>query len=449
MLSEDILIQRLGTIVGPEHVVAGPGASAYAVDGRIPRAVTFPGSVEELSAVIAFASAERLGVAPWGSGTKIALGGVPERLDIVVGLSRLNELVDYVPEDMTATFQVGMLLKDAQAILGQRGQWIALDPPYTDRATVGGVLATNSSGPRRLRYGAARDFLIATRVVHADGKITKGGAKVVKNVTGYDIPKMHVGALGTLGILAEATFRLYPIAPAEKTYLVAFSAVESEQRVIAQLLDSSLVPNAVELLDREAARQIAGQVGLPWQAGHYGLAVAIGSVPEAVDAQIAALRTLCGNGGGLHGHVLDGDTHHGFWRAVRNFTFGDGQRAVLKASVLLAKVSEAVRKGEEVATRAGLRLGIVAEAGSGILRYSLCGDRPEGFPQGVAEAVNTLRAFTREAGGSLVVLEAPPEVKARVDVWGPAGSAFSLMQRLKEQFDPQRILNPGRFVGGL
>lgn len=449
MLSEDILVQRLSALVGPEHVVGGTGVSAYAVDGKTPRAVTFPGSVEEVSAVMAFASAEGLKVAPWGSGTKIALGGIPERVDIVLGLARLSQVVDYVPEDMTATFQVGMPLKDAQAVLAQRRQWIALDPPYTDRATVGGVLATNSSGPRRLRYGAARDFLIAIRVVHADGKITKGGAKVVKNVTGYDMPKLYVGSLGTLGIIAEATFRLYPLPPLEKTYLASFPAVEAEHGVVAKLLDSSVVPNAVELLDREAARQIAGRAGLPWREGSYGLAVAIGSVAEAVEAQIEAVRRLCGEGGSPQGHVLDGEVHHAFWQAVRNFAFGEGHRAVLKASVPLAKVAEAVRKGEELAAKAGLRLGIVSEAGSGILRYYLSGDGPERFQQGVAEAVNSLRSFAQETGGSLVVLEAPPEVKTKVDVWGSVGSALSLTKRLKAQFDPQGILNPGRFVGGL
>jgi len=449
MLSEESLIQRLSAIVGTEHVVAGTGVSAYAVDGKIPKAVALPGSVEEISAVMAFASTEGLKVAPWGSGTKTSLGGVPERVDIVLGLSRLSEVVDYVPEDMTATFQAGIPLKDAQAVLAQKGQWIALDPPYADRATVGGVLATNSSGPRRLRYGASRDFLIAIKVVHADGKITKGGAKVVKNVTGYDMPKLYVGSLGTLGIIVEATFRLYPLPPMEKTYLAPFPTAEAEQGVITQLLDSTTVPNAVELLNREAAKQIAGQAGVPWPEGSYGLAVAIGSVPEAVEAQIAAVRKLCGEGGSPQGHVLDGAVHRTFWQGVRDFALGDGHRAVLKASVLLTKVVEAVRMGEEMAAKGGLSLGIISEAGSGIIRYYLRGDRPERLQQGVAEVVNTLRTFAQGTGGSLVILEAPPEVKAKVDVWGPVGSALPLMRGLKEQFDPQRILNPGRFVGGL
>ncbi|MCH7895675.1 MAG: FAD-binding oxidoreductase [candidate division NC10 bacterium] len=449
MLSEESLVQRLSALVGPEHVVAGAEVSGYAVDGKTPKAAAFPGSVEETSAVMTFASAEGLKVAPWGSGTKIPFGGIPERVDLVLGLRRLGEVVDYVPEDMTATFQAGTPLKDAQAVLGQKGQWIALDPPHAERATIGGVLATNSSGPRRLRYGSSRDFLIAISVVHADGKITKGGAKVVKNVTGYDMPKLYIGSLGTLGIIVDATFRVYPVFPVEKTYLAPFPTAEAEQQVLNKLLDSTVVPNAVELLNPDAARRTTAQAGLTWQEGSYGLAVAIGSVPEAVQAQIAAVERLCREGGSSQGHILEGTVHHTFWQAVGDFSLGDGHQAVLKASVLLTQVAQAVRMGEAVAAKAGLSLGIISEAGSGIVRYYLSGDRPDRFQQGLAEAVSTLRTFAQATGGSLVVLEAPPDVKGAVDVWGSVGNTFPLMQGLKDQFDPQRILNPGRFVGGL
>lgn len=449
MRSEDSLVQRLSALVGPEHVVAGTEASAYSVDGKAPTAVTFPGSVEEISAVMAFASAEGLKVAPWGSGTKIPLGGVPERVDLVLGLRRLDDVVDYVPEDMTATFQAGTPLKDAQVTLSQKGQWIALDPPNVERATVGGVLATNSSGPRRLRYGTSRDFLIAISVVHADGTTTKGGAKTVKNVTGYDMPKLYIGSLGTLGIIVDATFRVYPVPPTEKTYLAAFPSVESEDQVVHKLLDSTIVPNAVELFNPAAAGRIAAQAGVSWQEGSYGLAVAVGSVYEAVQAQITAVERLCSEGGSPQGHVLEGTVHDTFWHAVRDFSPGDGQTAALKASVLLTMVGEAVKKGEEIASKKGLNVGIISEAGSGIVRYYVSADRPGEFEQGLVQTVNTLRLFARENGGSLVVLEAPPEVKTHLDVWGSVGNSLPLMKGLKEEFDPQRILNPGRFVGGI
>ncbi len=452
MLSEGTLVQRLSDLVGFEHVVTGPEASRYVVDGKVPQAVVFPASVEEVSAVMAFASAEGLKVVPWGSGTKMALGGIPERVDLVLVLSRLNRVVDHEPGDMTATFQAGILLKEAQAVLARKGQFIALDPPYADLATLGGILATNSSGPRRLRYGASRDLVIAIRVVHADGKVTKGGAKVVKNVTGYDMNKLYIGSLGTLGIIVEATFRVHPVPAVEKSCLAPFDSVDAARGAVARILDSPLVPSAVELLNAAAARQVTEQAGLPWPKGSYDLAIAIGSIRrEAVDVQLEAVRRLCQEAGSPEGHVLDGRVHDTFWRATRDFAPGDGLQAVLKASVLLTKVAGAVRCGEEVAAKQGLRLGVVSEAGSGIIRYYLTGDAvpPERFQQGVAEAVNRLRAFAQTAEGNLVVLKASPEVKSRVDVWGLPAKALPFMQRPKVEFDPQRILNPGRFVGGI
>jgi glycolate oxidase FAD binding subunit len=452
MLSDEALVQRVSGLVGPEHVVAGPPASSYAVDHQVPRAVVFPGSVEEVSAVMAFASAEGLKVIPRGSGTKMALGGIPERVDLVLALSRLNEVVDYEPGDMTATFQAGTLLKDAQAVLGRNRQFIGLDPPYGDRATLGGILATNSSGPRRLRYGASRDLVIASRVVHADGKVTRAGAKVVKNVTGYDLNKLYIGSLGTLGVIVEATFRLHPVPSVEQTLLARFESVDAARDAVGRILDSPVVPSAVELFNAEASRRVAEHAGVPWSKERYSLAVAIGSVrPEAVDAQLEMVRRFCCEAGSGGAHTLDGPVHDAYWRATRDFSPGDGLRSVLKVSVLLTKLAEVVRVGEEVAAQQGLGLGVVSEAGSGIVRYYFTAGSgsPERFPQGVAEAVNRLRAFAGEAEGNLVVLEAPLDVKKRVDVWGLAEKALPLMQRPKAEFDPQRILNPGRFVGGI
>jgi glycolate oxidase FAD binding subunit len=452
MLAERALVQRLSDLVGPAHVVAGSGASPYVVDGKAPQAVVSPGSVEEVSAVMAFASAEGMKVVPWGNGTKMALGGIPERVDLVLVLSRLKGVVDYEPADVTATFRAGSLLKEAQAVLGGHRQFIGLDPPHADLATLGGILATNSSGPRRLRYGASRDLVIAIRVVDAAGKVTKGGAKVVKNVTGYDMNKLYIGSLGTLGIIVEATFRLHPVPAVEQTLLASFVSVNETREAVARILDSPVVPSALELFNPVAARRVAEQAAVPWSKESYSLAVAIGSVrPEAVDAQLQTVKRLCHETGSPEEHVLDGRLHDAFWRATRDFALDDGLTAVLKASVLVTKVTEAVRVGEEVAAKQGLALGVVCEAGSGIIRYHLTGAAisPERFQQGVAEAVNRLRAFAQGAEGNLVVLKAPTELKSRVDVWGLPEKALPFMRRPKAEFDPQRILNPGRFVGGI
>jgi glycolate oxidase FAD binding subunit len=441
------LAKTLESIVGVEHLLADGEARRYAVDGVMPGMAVFPGSVEQVSATLAACSKAKAAVIPWGGGAHMGLGGVPKKVDVVLALRRMNQVLDHEPGDMTSTVQAGMIVDDFQSRLGRHGQFLSLDPPGAGRATIGGILAANASGPHRLRYGTARDLLIGLRVVHADGTVTKGGAKVVKNVTGYDMNKLYVGSLGTLGVIVEATFRLHPIPTTERTWVASFSTAAKAREAIGRILGSPLVPSAVELLNDTAAAEVARQPSPVSGLRGVLLAVAIASVPEAVEAQLQSAQTMARESSGAL--ILEGAVHEAFWAAVRNFGPGEGAAMVLKASVLLTKVAEAIERGEHLAAQRGLRVAIISEAGTGILRYYFRGDDDADGLKRLAEVVDPLRAFAVEAKGSLVVLQAPPEVKAVVDVWGPAGKGFTLMRGLKEQFDPGHILNPGRFVGGL
>jgi glycolate oxidase FAD binding subunit len=441
------LRKKLEGVVGAEHVRAAEGREAYTVDGIVPGVVAFPGSVEEVSAVLAACGEAKAGVVPWGGGVHMGFGGVPSRADVVLGLGRLNRVLDHEPGDMTSTVQAGMVLSDYQTHLRRHDQFLGLDPPGTARATIGGVLAANASGPHRHRYGTARDLLIGLRVVNADGTVTKGGAKVVKNVTGYDMNKLYVGSLGTLAVIVEATFRLYPIPACERTWVAAFATAAKAREAVARILDSPVVPSALELLNETAARGVGRLVGATAEIRGVVLAVAVASVPEAVEAQMRAAQAMAGQAN--EHEVLEGQTHDAFWAAARDFGLGDGSAVVLKASVLLDQVGEAMEYGERLAAQHGLEVGIVSEVGTGILRFHFRATEGVDGEARVAGVVEPLRAFAVQAKGSLVVLHAPAAVKKRVDVWGPPGKGFSLMRGLKEQFDPKNILNPGRFIGGL
>jgi len=441
------LAKALESIVGAEQLLADGEARPYAVDGVVPRVVAFPGSVEEVSAVVAACGGARAAVVPWGSGVHMGLGGIPKRVEVVVALHRLSQVLDHEPGDMTSTVQAGMMLSDYQAHLGRQGQLLGLDPPGAGRATIGGILAANASGPRRLRYGTARDLLIGLRVVHADGTMTKGGAKVVKNVTGYDMNKLYVGSLGTLGVIVEATFRLYPVPACERTWVATFSTPAKARRVVAKILDSPLVPSALELLNEAAAREVSRQLGVTSEVHGVVLAVAVASVPEAVEAQIRKAQAMAGEAD--EHEVLEGQAHEAFWASVRDFGPGNGSSVVLKASILLDQAAEAMEFAERLAAGHGLHVAVISEAGTGILRFHFRADEGANGTTRLAEVVDPLRAFALHAKGSLVVLHAPAAVKKRVDVWGPPGKDFALMRGLKEQFDPGWVLNPGRFVGGL
>jgi len=453
-MNQSLLADRLAGIVGQDHVVTGERCSHYAVDGKVPTAAVFPATVEDLSEVMKVAASERLSVVPWGGGTKIGLGNMPVRVDLVVGLARLNRIIDHEPADLTATFQGGALLGELQAYLGQKGQFLPLDPPLPQRATIGGILAANSSGPRRLRYGAPRDLVIGIRVVHADGRITKGGAKVVKNVTGYDMNKLYIGSLGTLGIIVEATFRIFPLPAMERTWLASFPTGEAAASAVAQIMASTIEPSRIELLSPAAARSVAGQVGVSLPRASVALASSVGSVPEAVDAQIVAIGKICAQSGSDFGTPLDGGGQEMLWAAIADFPSPNGTDRIevsLRASILLTKVIETIRRAEEIARSAGLESVAISEAGSGIVRLHWRGDggSPEETSAAMARGIEAFRRSIMEGGGSLVVLAAPPAVKANVDVWGPVGAALPVMLELKGQFDPQKVLNPGRFVGGI
>lgn len=445
---------RLAGIVGADHVAPGQSCAAYAVDGQAPKAVVFPADAQELSEVMKLASSERLSVVPRGSGTKIGLGGIPARVDLVVGLTRIKQIIDREPGDLTATFQAGMLLREAQTSLHSSGQFLPFDPARCEQATIGGILATNSSGPCRHRYGTARDLVIGIRVVHADGTITKGGAKVVKSVSGYDMNKLYVGSLGTLGIILEATMRLYPLPAVERTWIALFLTDEAAGGAVAHLLHSTIVCTRVEILSPVAAQSIGEQAGLAFAAGTVAVAVSVGSMPEAVDAQIAAIRKLCRQAGAVAGLLMEGSAQESLWRAICDFppASSDGRTwTTLKASVPLTKVLETIYRAEALGRNLGLESAAISEAGCGIVRLYWRGEAgsAEREPTSIAKGVEELRNWVVRNGGSLVILSAPPAIKAGVDVWGPVGSALPLMQQLKQQFDPHRLLNPGRFVGGI
>ena len=448
------LPRRLEEIVGPAHVLAGEAAARYAVDGVRPAVVAAPDSTETVAQVLAAASADRAAVVPWGGGTRMGLGALPRRVDLVLDLSRLNRVLDHEPADLTASVEAGIPLGALQAHLGAQGQFLALDPPRADAGTVGGILATNASGSIRQRDGTPRDLLIGVRVVHADGTITKAGGKVVKNVTGYDMNKLYVGSLGTLGVIVEATFKLAPRPAAERTWAVAFPSPSLAQEAAVRLAGSSLVPTRLELLSREVAAAASGAAGRRWPGG-CALAVAFAGVPEAVEAQGERAVAIAKEMGGSEAERWEEAGHAAAWRHIRDFPWGPDEvpfgGVAVKVSVLLTDVAKALDLLGGVGHEAGVALRYVAEAGMGVLRVAF-GERdlPPGTDPGrLAKGLESVRGQIAARHGSLVVLEAPAPVKAAMDVWGSVGKALDLMKAIKAQFDPHGILNPGRFVGGI
>ncbi|HET6317935.1 MAG TPA: FAD-binding oxidoreductase, partial [Chloroflexota bacterium] len=223
-------------------------ATILSIDGMTPATHATPDTAEELAQALRAADEAGQAVAPVGGGTQLELGMPPRRVDVALHTGGLNRIVEYEPADLTMTVEAGMQFRDLQAALGKHGQFLALDPAVEPHATIGGIIATNASGPLRFSYGSARDLVIGTRVANADGTVTRAGGRVVKNVAGYDLNKLHIGALGTLGIIVELSFKLAPIPPSLATVVGQFSTLQGVADAVGAVLHSPLSPLAIEVL---------------------------------------------------------------------------------------------------------------------------------------------------------------------------------------------------------
>jgi glycolate oxidase FAD binding subunit len=330
---------------------------------------------------------------------------------------------------------------------------LPLDAPRPDRATIGGILAANTSGPRRLAYGTARDRLIGLRVVDAQSKLIKGGGKVVKNVAGFDLPKLFIGSLGTLGIIVEATFKLAPAPKARAALLAGFRELREALDAAHGLLKGGLRPAALDLLNAHAMRKIGLRTGVPAVSDRlYTLAIEFGSAPAAVERQKSDAHRLLAQAGGKSVVVGDAIECESLWRAIVELGHVDAAPVsmITRTSVRTSRLGGLVHGHEALAESSHLEVALDVHLAAGVLRAAWWGEAGgAGDEVMLGEAVGTLRKAAANAGGSFVVESCAPALKMSIDVWGTPGSEFAIMRRLKEQFDPGRILSPGRFVGGL
>jgi len=425
----------LAEVAGSAGLIEGSEAARVGlVDGVAPRWVVAPASSEQVGRILALAHAEGLVVVPRGSGGAQNLGAPLDRVDIVLDTRKLARVLDYNPDDLTVSVEAGLTTQALASRLAERRQWLPVDPPSSQSRTLGGLTATNALGPLRARYGTIRDLLLGVRFVQADGVVTWGGARVVKSVTGYDVPKLLVGSLGTLGVLTELTLRLHPRPEVEGTWLATFPSAGAAQTFVGLVLDSTLQPNRVEFLNAPALSACAAP------SAPAAVAVCIGSVEAAVREQGADLVSLAQRAGG--GVTPTATT---FWerfdQAVTRASRGTGEAVVLQIGTLpsrLAETAETVARGP-----AAIVTGCAALGALHVVLDGVSGGE-------AATAIARLRNSVIGVGGYVTVLAAPRAVREAVDPWGPvAPAALALMQGLKDEFDPRRILNPGRFVGGI
>ncbi len=396
------------------------------VDTVVPGLVARPADVAQVAEVLRAAAAHRLSVVPRGRGTKLSWGMPPRSADVLLDVSALDQVIDHAAGDLIVAAQAGAPLADVQQAVGSAGQRLALDETVPG-SSIGGLLAANTSGPRRVAIGSARDLLIGITVVRADGVVAKAGGRVVKNVAGYDLGKLMVGSFGTLAVIVDATFRLHPL-PAARTWVsTAVSSPAEAQRLVQSVLHAQAVPAAIEVEWGPSSASPEGARGT--------VSVLLEGREEGVAGRASTVRALLGETATEEStEPATGATYPWDVTAV-----GDDRATALKLTFALSGLADVL----QAATETGVSLR--GSAGAGVAYAAL----PSGSSVDAARAaLDRLRRPCSAHGGSAIVVDAPAHVKSGLDVWGPV-PALDLMRRVKDQFDPDHRLAPGRFVGGL
>jgi len=471
-------LARLAESIGPNRIDTRETVLAkHAVDNLRPWAVIFPRNAREASEVVRMARWEDLSLVPWGSGTKIGMGNVPSRLDLVISSGRMDHMLDVDTANLTITVEAGVRFRDIQARLATEedrcylpledlskdqdelicsdrsnsGCFLPMDPPFSDSATIGGIVAANSSGPRRLLYRFPRDLLLGVRFVAPNGDLVGTGGKTVKNVSGYDISKLMVGSYGSLGFICEMTFKLLPLPERMETVLLFFESFDRASALADAILETPLVPAAVEILNRSACEMLPCGDREGIDRAPYGVAVAMEAFEPAVERMRNEVLDMGKGLGAKEDICFSEDDHRRFWLAVSHLQAAAEQRfsrAVTgKLLYPISLTGEVVGIAEKALCDRGVDHTLLVHAGTGACVITLPGDPSEDRGKGAAVSLlHDLLAHCRRSGGNLMVESAPWDLKPRLKMWGEPGPDLPVMERIKRELDPAHIFSPGRFV---
>jgi glycolate oxidase FAD binding subunit len=411
-------------IAGDDNVRAA--TSDDRVAGVQPQLVVAPGNEQRLAEILKAANDANLAVIPRGGGTKLAWGNAPRRADIVLSTARLNAIVEHAHSDLTVTVEAGCTLKQLADTLAKQNQRLALDELWPSRATVGGILSTNDNGALRLRFGSLRDLVIGVTLALPDGTLAKSGGKVVKNVAGYDLPKLVIGALGTLAVITQVTFRLHPIPKQSRTLSCLARDANEAQRIVLTIQDSKLAHSALQIRFVESMQP---QIDVLFEATEAGCTAQVGQLKD-----ILSPATVIESGPAV-------------WKARQELyseaTANPTTAAVARFSVLpsfIARIYEALARTTE---RNHLRFAAIVHA-NGLGNVLVMGE-----PSNIGKSLRAWRRHLEwKPGGSLGVHDSPL-ISPPIDAWGTISDGIVIMLMAKQQFDPKSTLNPGRFVGGI
>ena len=411
---------------------ADPGVLEF---GFSPEVILYPGTVEEISRVLGFASKKGIRVFPFAGGTKLSLGNPVRAVCAALSLKRLGRVLFHEPSDMVSTVECGMEVREFQNAVGREGQLFPVDPPGLDSgATVGGLLSTNLCGPMSTRYGTCRELVLGIRAVRADGEIINLGGKVVKNVAGYDIPKLMAGSLGTLCVLAEATFRLYPRQPFSRTLVLGFDNHVSCSRAAGAILAADVVPTCFEILDERLSSEFQAAAG-----AKRSILLRFDSFEEAVIEQVKQVREITSGESASFVETGDEDSRE-LWDSAREFPFSPGASFSSKLALPVTASIEVLSGIESSPALSGVAVRCLSRPARGTALISVSGDGED-----AVGAARFLENLADSLGGRIMFPGVRRELRERVKAWGDFGEALFLMKNIKRRFDPGNIL-PGEKI---
>ncbi|WP_240763208.1 FAD-binding oxidoreductase [Paenibacillus thalictri] len=435
-------------MVGPENVAVDRMESEKRYQLQAPLMV-FPDEERKVEEILGWACKNHVRVAPQGAGTKDAFGHQGDGPDVILSLKKMSGLLHHSVGDLTVTVLPGTTLRELQQALGKEGQFLPLDPAWGEQSTLGGIIASNASGPRRAMYGSARDYLIASRICYPDGTMIRTGAKVVKNVAGYDMNKLFIGSMGTLGVFTELTFKIRPIPVYAGALVIRIPELLKLRKLQGILLDSQLEPSAVEWVNGRLGKDILGQA----VAGPM-LLVSFEDVERSVRFQMNWLAHTCDSLGVAVQMEISGqeETQIVLSRLREHLPnsndISDDKLVVsVKLLSMIAEVPAVYEVLQNSADEKGLLLDFHGGLYTGISRATIRADWVQ--QSKVFEWLHTVNSFLGQLNGRSVIEVAPRDIKMNLNVWGPEAEDWNLMIGIKNKIDPKRILNPGRFVGGI
>ena len=451
-------LARLEDIVGGNHVITDRAElSAREVCEMRPSVAARPADATQVAEILRFAAGEKLAVIPCGGGTKLSIGSPPARYDLALDLSRMNRVLAYDPQDLTLGVEPGVRIEDLFGILAEKKQFLPLAVPFFDRATIGGVIAANSSSPLRHAHGSARDFCLGMEFVTGEGAQAKSGGRVVKNVTGYDLHKLLIGSLGTLAVITRINFRTFPLPPAKGTFVASFAPAGSAFDFCREIAHSVLTPQIVEVADPAAARLVLTAETKPLvEPAGWSVIISAAGPPAVVERHARELGRMAGAGNAADFTQLSEAEDSALLARVREFP-----RLVLEATpsalifrmnVLPSAIPSLLRDLGALAQTNRFNLVTLTRASGIVYAAFLPAPETEASPSSSARLAKEVLHFNtiHDAQAHSMLEWAPADVKRQTgDLRGAARPDLPLMRKLKNAFDPHYVLSPGRFALGI